>query len=119
MSKEQPTKPGLRVLHQKAMASLGNMDCLARFSPDCAAIEWSWFGLNAECRDVGAFAEDRRCAEHHGDDHELDVADSALSSGAQHHQAHRGEGRLPGQEHRSKWHCYFTLPAGSFCLHKK
>lgn len=53
-------------------------------------------------KDDGAFAEDRRRAQHHGDDHQLDVADPPLSSGAQYYQADGGAGRVPRPEYRSK-----------------
>lgn len=55
-----------------------------------------------ERKDDGSFAEDRRRAQHHGDDHQLDVADPPLSGGAQHHQVDGGTGRVSGPQHRSK-----------------
>lgn len=58
-------------------------------------------------RDVGAFAEDRCGAQHHGHDHQLDVPDSAITGRAQHHQADRGAGRLSGPEYRSKCRVIF------------
>jgi len=58
-------------------------------------------------RDAGAFAEDRRGAQHHGHDHQLDVPDSAITGRAQHHQADRSAGRLSGPEYRSKCRVIF------------
>lgn len=38
--------------------------------------------VQAARKDVGSLAEDRRRAQHHGDDHQLDVADPPLSGRA-------------------------------------
>ena len=71
-----------------------------------------WEGKAAR-KDVGASAEDRRRAQHHGDDHQLDVADPPLSGGAQHHQAHGGAGWISRPEHGSKCANYALFPAES------
>lgn len=53
-------------------------------------------------RDVGAAAQDRGCAQHHGHDHQLDVPDAALAGGPQHHQALGGQRRDARSQHRRK-----------------
>ncbi|XP_041907915.1 noelin isoform X1 [Corvus kubaryi] len=52
-------------------------------------------------RHVCAFTQDWSRPQHHGHDHQLDVADAALPRGAQHHQTHGGHGRHLGPQHRS------------------
>lgn len=54
------------------------------------------------CRHVCAFTQDWSRPQHHGHDHQLDVADAALPRGAQHHQTHGGLGRHLGSQHGSK-----------------
>lgn len=72
--------------------------------------------VRAKRKDDGAFAEDRRRAQHHGDDHQLDVADPPLSCGAQYYQAHGGTRRVSRSEHRSKCAGFAVFPARVFCL---
>lgn len=50
-------------------------------------------------RDVGAFAENWSSAQHDGDDHQLDVANVALSSWSEQHQIKRGTPGCAGPEH--------------------
>lgn len=52
-----------------------------------------------ESRDVGAFAENWSGAQHDGDDHQLDVANLALSSRSEQHQIKRGTSGCAGPEH--------------------
>lgn len=70
-----------------------------RYGSPVARVEWEFGSVR---RDVGAFAEDRCGAQHHGNDHQLDVPDTSITSGAQHHQTDRGAGRLSRPEYRSK-----------------
>lgn len=53
-------------------------------------------------RHVCAFTQDWSRPQHHGHDHQLDVANAALPRGAQHHQTHGGLGRHLGPQHGSK-----------------
>lgn len=106
MSKKRASEPESRVKHQASVGSTTRLPC---FSPEF--VQWRRLELKsrAECKDDGAFAEDRRRAQHHGDDHQLDVADPPLSSGAQYYQADGGAGRVPRPEYRSKVPCVCFL----------
>lgn len=101
MSTVRPSEPGpseevmrMMVMHE---ALTGND--ARRYGSPVACVEWEFGSVR---RDVGAFAEDRCGAQHHGNDHQLDVPDTAITSGAQHHQTDRGAGRLSRPEYRSK-----------------
>lgn len=75
MSEAGASEVGARLLLH---AFPGSMDC--QQSSPLEYVEWS-FGWDKESRDVGAFTQDRGCAQHDGHDHQLDVADAAFLGG--------------------------------------
>lgn len=110
MSTLRPSEPGpleemmrMMVMHEALTGSDAR-----RYGSRVACVEWEFGSVR---RDVRAFAEDRCGAQHHGHDHQLDVPDSAITGGTQHHQTDRGAGRLSGPEYRSK--CRVNFPENS------